>query len=172
MPTPENRALETLKAAGVVAAPVDVEVVAKQMGCKVMFQALKSDLSGLLVNQPGNCLIGVNSHQSKTRQRFTIAHELGHFLLQHKGEMFVDGTVLRRDENSSRATDPQEIEANRFAAALLMPAEWVYAKLTENRKQSPNGSVEEVTSALASQFDVSSQAMSIRLANLGCLIPD
>lgn len=172
MANPENKARETLQTAGVTEAPVDVELVAKQMGCKVMFQTLKSDLSGLLVNQPGKCLIGVNSHQSQTRQRFTIAHELGHLVLQHKGEMFVDGTVLRRDESSGRAIDPQEIAANQFAAALLMPSEWVYKKLAENRKQSPDSSAEEVTTALAAQFEVSSQAMGIRLANLGCLIPE
>lgn len=172
MTNPETKALETLKVAGVTEAPVDVELVAKQLGCTVMFQTLKSDLSGLLINRPGKCLIGVNSHQSKTRQRFTIAHELGHFVLQHKGEMFVDGTVLRRDENSGRAIDPREIGANQFAAALLMPSDWVYQKLAENRKQSPDSSAEEVTIALAEQFEVSSQAMGIRLANLGCLIPE
>ncbi|MGY6174298.1 ImmA/IrrE family metallo-endopeptidase [Paraburkholderia strydomiana] len=123
----EDKATQLLSTAGINNVPVDVERVAQAAGATVLFQALESELSGLLLKQEDGVIIGVNSQQARTRQRFTIAHELGHLVMEHQGEMFVDGTVLRRDEKSSRAIDPLEIEANGFAAALLMPAAWVEA---------------------------------------------
>ena len=139
---------------------------------RVVFQALNSELSGLLLKQEDAVIIGVNSQQARTRQRFTIAHELGHLVLEHQGEMFVDATVLRRDENSSRAIDPLEIEANGFAAALLMPARWVERELNEGKNASPSESAADATARLAKDFGVSVQAMSFRLANLGLVMPD
>lgn len=72
----------------------------------------------------GKGTIGFNPTESKTRQRFTIAHELGHFEL-HKQDsgLFVDKEfkMLFRDQNSSSGEIRKEQEANAFAAAILMP---------------------------------------------------
>ena len=67
------------------------------------------------------------------------------------------------------ATDQQEIEANQFAAALLMPREWVEREGGELLQQ--NAAVREAafTASLATTFQVSAQAMRIRLVNLGIL---
>ncbi|MGY6126057.1 ImmA/IrrE family metallo-endopeptidase [Paraburkholderia strydomiana] len=168
----EDKATQLLSTAGINNVPVDVERVAQAAGATVLFQALESELSGLLLKQEDGVIIGVNSQQARTRQRFTIAHELGHLVMEHQGEMFVDGTVLRRDEKSSRAIDPLEIEANGFAAALLMPAAWVERELNEGKNASPNESAADATARLAKGFGVSVQAMSFRLANLGLVMPD
>ncbi len=107
------------------------------------------------------------------RQRFTIAHECGHFLL-HQTEneasgLFVDrryAAFYWRDGRSSEGEDIAEVEANQFAASLLMPTKLV---LEEIQKQDFDLTDEEALNALASKFEVSIQAMSFRLANLGIL---
>lgn len=82
--------------------------------------------------------MGINSQQAKTRQRFTIAHELCHYVL-HPGVPMILDKVLRvnfRDERSGLATDAQEIATKQFAAELLMPAERV-TKLVPDRFREP-----------------------------------
>ena len=71
-------------------------------------------------------MIGVNDLHAPRRQRFTIAHEVGH-LEMHKGRPLVLDHVRMnmRDATSSTATDVEEIEANQFAAAILMPSDLV-----------------------------------------------
>ena len=86
-----------------------------------------------LVRGEGQVLIGVNSLHHSNRRRFTVAHECGHLLL-HAGETFIDKSfrVNWRDGVSSLAVDRHEIEANQFAAELLMPFEMVVADLRNN----------------------------------------
>jgi Zn-dependent peptidase ImmA (M78 family) len=76
-------------------------------------ERLDSTITGLLLREGGAKLIAVNSAHHPRRQRFTIAHELGHPQM-HDGAYIVDSTVRinRRDDLSSMATDSQEIEAN------------------------------------------------------------
>mgnify|MGYP002757522574 FL=1 len=99
--------------------------------------------------------IVVNSHDSAVRQRFTIAHELGHFYDTYRRKL----PRAKKDRGSlaSKGTDIEEVYANRFAAALLMPAKAVRAKFN----------VVPDVGALARIFNVSEQAMSNRLHNLG-----
>ena len=121
-----------------------------------------------------SAIIGVNSAQSVTRQRFTIAHEIGHLLL-HKGEdVHIDEkplsklltsreAVQRRDNISSQATDPLEIEANQFAAELLMPEEFIRLSVEDLDPETP---VDEAIESLSHLFQVSSMAIIHRLTNL------
>lgn len=167
----DSCAAKLLKEANIGSAPVDVVRAAEVAGAIVAYQALKSELSGVLVKERDRVIIGVNSHHSKTRQRFTIAHELGHLVLKHKGEVFVDHTVLRRDGKSSQAVDKQEIEANGFAAALLMPEALVLERLEYRQNERPSTSSENLIEVLAKDFGVSAEAMGYRLANLGIFMP-
>ena len=72
-------------------------------------------------------MIGVNSLHQVHRQRFTMAHECGHLLLHRGKRVYIDHTfrvnsralVNNRDGSSASATDPEEIEAKRFAAELV-----------------------------------------------------
>src|SRR5207245_482886 len=97
------------------------------------------------------------------RQRFTIAHEIGHLLL-HRGATFhVDekSPIGFRNDRSSMATDEKEIEANQFAAELLMPRNFLDRDL--------GGLVEEIEAEeavdrLARKYQVSVQAMTVRLS--------
>jgi len=113
-------------------------------------------------------MIIVNAANARVRHTFTIAHEIGHFML-HKGDVYLDGRVRVsfRDGLSSMATDQEEVSANAFAAALLMPANWVRPAFEEVVRRAAVDSEDELAEVLAGRFGVSRQAMLFRLINLG-----
>jgi Zn-dependent peptidase ImmA (M78 family) len=154
--------------------PVPVDQIAERLGARLVFEAFdrRDSLSGVLFKENGNITIAVNSEDPPTRQRFTIAHECGHLVMKHKGDIFVDQTIrLQRDGMSGMAVDPLEIEANGFAAELLMPRSWVL-KEYEKRLKGSSLKPEVIVKDLARAFEVSPKAMEYRLANLGLLYPD
>ena len=154
--------------------PVGVEVMVKQKGI-VLRQGDLGEVSGLLVRDDSGATIGVNAKQSRVRQRFTIAHEFGHFVLHEGIAQHVDQTyriqsrgtetdnvrVNLRSDASSQATDVEEIEANFFAASLLMPRD-----MLDRRSAILAVDDEAEVQRLAGLFDVSAHAMSLRLANV------
>jgi len=146
--------------------PVPVERLARLRGVQVRYKPLEGDLSGMLFREGSRAIIGVNALHPKPRQRFTIAHELGHLELHETSGIHVDHKFLvrRRDEHSSQATDNEEIEANGFAAELLMPASMLENDLSGFEVDYED---EELTRWLANRYKVSLQAMGIRLSNLG-----
>ena len=150
-------------------APVRVSAIAKSLGAEIRYEPFDDEISGVLYRDPEGVIIGVNALQHKNRQRFTIAHEIGHFLL-HEFDVHVDRgyKVVLRDSASSQATDPIEIEANQFAAELLMPI-----RLLENDVHEYLRDFEDETGLeeLAKLYRVSRQAMAFRLANLGLVPP-
>lgn len=167
--TEARRLLERFK---VEAPPVAVERLAALLGITLTYEPVSNNISGMLYRVAGHATIGINSHHAETRQRFTIAHELGHFVL-HPGIPMILDEVVRvnfRDDRSALATDAQEIAANQFAAELLMPAAWVNEHVTRRRRLTQN-SLNQLPERLARTFGVSSQAMQFRLTNLGLLLP-
>ena len=151
--------------AGQVAPPVDLERIAKALGAEIREFDLEPDVSGILYRQEGRTVIVYNKRQAVTRQRFTIAHEIAHLAL-HKGTpVHVDHQfrINLRDPNSARGTDIEEIEANAFAANLLMPAIWLRQELRSGLVDIENS--EEIT-ALADRYQVSLQAMVVRLTSV------
>lgn len=144
------------------AVPVDVDGLVRRYGIELR-QGDLGDVSGLLLRGDADVIIGVNSKQHRTRRRFTVAHEFGHFLLHEGIVEHVDlGYRLNfRSEVSSLATHVEEIEANFFAASLLMPRRWLEAQdaiaaLDDDR----------AVEFLAKACDVSRHAMSLRLVKL------
>lgn len=169
----ETRTDSLFKKHRVTKPPVPVERIAKAEGAQVAFEPFEGELSGMLYRDPnGANVIAVNSLNSKTRQRFTIAHELGHLLL-HESALQVDRpiSVRFRDGRSGLAVDQDEIDANQFAAALLMPREWVLTDADRLLSQQPTISDEALVEALAERYSVSRQAMEFRLAHLGLWTP-
>ena len=151
--------------------PVNVEMVARELGLRVHRDVLEKGVSGALIRTKGTSQVVVNVLDAKVRQRFSIAHEIGHHVMNHafKGErVHVDhGHILRRDEESSRGVHREEIEANQFASSLLMPSS-LLAPLVEERLE--NGPLDDNdVSDLAQTFQVSEQAMTLRLTGLGHL---
>lgn len=153
-----------LKDAKVTQPPVPAEALAKAHGCTVRASDLK-DYSGVLVRSAGNAVIGVNAKHSEARRRFTIAHELGHLFLHEGQEVRFDHEfrVSLRSDVSSTGTDVEEIEANFFAASLLMPD---CLLLKDPRAASIELEDARALKELAKSYGVSAQAMSLRLARL------
>jgi len=153
-----------LFAAGVSAPSVPVDQIVHQQGITIRATSL-GDVSGLVVRKGKEIIIGVNKNHPLTRRRFTIAHELAHALLHHGEEVRYDRDfrVNLRSEASGLGVDVEEIEANFFAARLLMPRRFLEAD--------PEAALVDVEDAqavgkLAKRYGVSAHAMSIRLGSL------
>jgi Zn-dependent peptidase ImmA (M78 family) len=158
-----------LKEHRVRSAPVDMSDLAREMGVEVQEFPAENELSGFLYRDRSRnvAVIGVNAIHAPTRRNFTIAHELGHFLLHEFDDVHVDRQfkVWLRSDVSSHGTDNEEKEANLFAAELLMPANFIARDVDEI------GTIdlmdEGILRELAEKYGVSSQAMTFRLAYLG-----
>ncbi len=143
---------------------------------QVRREPFKGDVSGALLRDEHRTVIGVNALHPDTRQRFTIAHELGHLVLHTGHPVHYDRAPFRinlRNAVSSEARDPEEIEANRFAAELLMPEAMLKRDLLEQDIPGLDVSDEhalETVRWLADRYKVSVQAMAIRLATLGLTV--
>ena len=148
--------------------PIDIEALVKAHNIAIRTQELEDSISGMLVIKDGRVIIGVNEKHHPNRQRFTLAHELGHFLL-HRGSssIFVDAsTVFFRDGISSDGSKAQEVEANAFAGELLMPEKLIREAINSR----PIDAFDEgAVRRLATQFAVSAQALTIRLTRLGLI---
>lgn len=139
--------------------PVDPVWIADAIGIRVVEAQLEPDVAGLLYKPKGrDAEIYLNASDSRQRRRFTCAHELGHYT-RRAGRQGADewGYLDRRDSLSARGTDPEEIWANQFAAALLMPE-----SVVRDRHRHTTEPV-----VLAFDFGVSSEAMGYRLRALG-----
>lgn len=170
-----RRARQLLADGGVTGAPVPLERLAELCRATIRYEPFDGEVSGMVHCRPGGGgVIGVNSEHSKTRQRFTIAHEIGHLLLHADEEFHIDEKrpLARRDAVSSQATDPREIEANQFAAELLMPAALVRASVESIAEDDPSVTVEEAIDELARAFRVSTLAMTHRLTSLKIVSSD
>ena len=149
----------------VTAPPVPVEAIVRATeGISVRYSDLK-EISGLVVRKGGTALIGVNRAHSPVRRRFTLVHEYAHVLLHEGKELRFDADfrVNLRSDVSSTGTDIEEVEANFFAASLLMPRRFL-----EKDPRTLSIEIEDAKAVqeLARTYIVSTQAMSVRLLNL------
>ncbi|RYY22857.1 MAG: ImmA/IrrE family metallo-endopeptidase [Sphingomonadales bacterium] len=138
-------------------APVKVGAIAADLGVKVVISDLPLAVSGMLVldnDDRKTWTIKVNRHEHRNRQRFTIAHEIAHFVLHRDviGNELVDDTFYR-----SGLSERREYEANALAAEILMP--W---PLVRRLMQGGERNVDNIAEAL----QVSPAAMNIRLGVL------
>jgi len=150
--------------------PVPIRKIAERIGLNIHPYDLGENISGVLVIEKEQGTIGINPLESSVRQRFTIAHELGHFIL-HKNNndsLFVDKDfkVLFRNQESTTGELKREQDANAFAAAILMPKNILKKKIDE---LSLDLTDEDAVKSLAQMFDVSAIAMTYRIANLHLL---
>ncbi|MGO6695792.1 ImmA/IrrE family metallo-endopeptidase [Rhizobium johnstonii] len=161
-----DRATELLAQFNVLSAPVPVDRIVRGMGITVQYAPFDGDLSGMAFVKDGKKVIGVNSLHSVTRQRFTIAHELAHFVLhleRLETKVHVDKGVLRRDTLASEGTDDVEIEANTFAAEFLMPKSLLVTALAGKNLDLED---DEAIASFAKKFKVSPMALQYRLQQL------
>lgn len=138
--------------------PVDPQLISERVGVRVIAdpQLSLEGLSGKYAVEGGVPAIRYSPSEPKVRQRFTIAHELGHHALGHPASYRDPAAHF-----SSTTFDPSEAAANRFAAALLMPKDILLFKIGEMTNPT--------LSDLANDFGVSQAAMHYRLKCLGIL---
>lgn len=133
---------------------MDLDVVRKSLGLYIRRRQMPEDTAGCIAETPHRHYVVVNAGHAPERQRFTVAHEICEFLVgryrERTGKHLVQGGV-------------KEQFCNRFAAELLMPADAVRSAADEAFHDRHKN---DKTAALAHQFRVSAQAMSIRLWEL------
>jgi Zn-dependent peptidase ImmA (M78 family) len=156
----EGRAREVLTQHGLYALPIDPVQVANRLGISVNNAKFSDDSwAGLVTKNGSNTRIFVEQSDPPYRKRFSIAHELGHHFLH----LLEDGEIIDKRVDMFREREPsggliseqrlKEIQANWFAAALLMPEDLVRAEWQKN----PN------IRNMARAFNVSEEAMGYRL---------
>jgi hypothetical protein len=139
-------------------APVDVLSIARELGLNVWeMSSLPSNVSGKIFRDPLNggpsgFSIGVNAVEGNERKRFTIAHEIAHFIL-HRSQL-ESGDVIDDTMYRSGLSTEQEAEANKLAADILMPYVLIQSLVNSGVNTVP---------ALAEKLQVSPTAMKIRL---------
>ena len=163
-----SRVKDLLQEHEITSAPVPVEKIATALGARVRYSEFDDELSGMIYLKGSNPIIGVNSLHPQNRQRFTIAHEIAHLVLHRHDiadHVHVDKRfpVLMRDASSATGTQRMEMEANHFAAELLMPSFLLSPLLQKNGFDIDD---EKPLEKLSRKFRVSKQALSYRIRNL------
>lgn len=142
-------------------APVRLSQLASALGVPVKAATLAPGISGEIRPGEAGFVIRINRHDPGKRQRFTVAHELAHFLL-HADQIGAGGIaddVLYR----STLSDRREAQANRLAADILMPDRLIREAVEDAREKG----VGDLVLFLAERFRVSEGAMRIKLEQLG-----
>lgn len=153
--------------------PINVEGLIRFHGVELDKNAdLPAEVLGQIEKKAdGKYKISIQKNDHYFRKRFTMAHELGHFLL-HKdkiGEQGLDDSKAYRAlyRRGINITADEEIEANRYAALTLMPEDYVLYFMKEKGVIRNDGSLDEdVIKDIAATFQVSPKAMEIRIKNL------
>lgn len=141
--------------------PIVIESITDSINVKVIKYPFSNEISGTFIRKGNQLLIGVNKGHHEHRRRFTIAHEIGHCILHSIDMLHSDcedlETVFYR---ADKVSNIKEIEANLFAAELLMPEDAIHTCIKNDIDTILN---------LAEFFNVSEYAMRYRLTNLGYL---
>lgn len=164
------------------ACSIDMKELVKAHGIRYFSKKLPNHISGAsMTTERGEKIIVVNKDQPDTRKKFTIAHEIGHLILNHdtalntQDKAVINGQqreepsqILFRNDKTPDGSDWREVEANHFAATLLMPERVLDKQIQKlmQQKSKPYLSESDVFE-LANSFKVSAIAMSIRLSRFG-----
>lgn len=150
---------------------IDVLIVAEK--CDISVEYTLSEHSGWCEERK----IVINKFEPEYRQRFTIAHEIGHIILNHQGKSY-------RTNNSEKYSDTiarmNEISANNFAAQLIMPEKLVKDSLIDAigelgysiKQNFSEREIKKIIDISASYLNVSTQALSYRIDNLGLFVDE
>ena len=167
----DKSAQKLLQQSDALSQPVDLDRVVEHLKLSVNEKPLEDEYSGFLAVKEKTVVI--NSRHAPVRRRFTIAHEIGHYQLHRRGKantpVFIDRRVYFRKDSADGADYRMEMEANAYAAGLLMPE----VLLDEYLEKHPHLDLEKPADIkmLAEEFEVSRPAMEYRLQNLGFVLP-
>lgn len=156
-----NEIRKAAKEKGIQTTPLDIKSVIEHIfHIKICETDLGKSVSGFLEKIGDSWVIYINKYENEYRKRFTLAHELGHFI-SHKDNYDIGGAIIKdqiffRDEN----TDEKEQQANNFAAELLMPED----EFKNFIKRGDNTILK-----LADRFQLSTAAVRYRAYKLGLI---
>lgn len=134
--------------------PVPVGKICTSLGIEANYLPISEDISGRIYRTADQYFIEANCRHVINRRRFTVAHELGHYCL-HKEFLDSHGMILERSTRSFVIRD-KEIEADNFAAELLMPQVHFVKKHDELKS----------IASLSQYFLVSTLAIDMRIKTL------
>ncbi len=161
---------KVFKETDLISIPVEIVAIVSFYGFSVYELEMSDDISGMIFadeknikNFDSNKIIVVNSKHSAVRKRFTIAHELGHYILAG-----CPGKCYAHRE-SSDVYNAEERDANSFASALLMPEDDVIKFFNSNSKKTFGKSDSLQIFCVAKKYNVSEKAAEVRLKKLGLI---
>lgn len=141
-----------------VGIPVKIVEMCTAMGFAVYRQALPQEMCGYIVIDgelkdrfETDRIISVNENESSKRRRFTVAHELGHFLFDFTPDTIQFYNAFER--NHDAGSDEKEILASRFAAELLMPKD-VFMRQYRQTYKERTGSSEQLYETVQELSDI------------------
>lgn len=159
--------------------PVKIIQLCKEMGFNIYQQDLPSEICGYIAidgelkdKLGSDKIISVNENESNKRRRFTVAHELGHYLFNFDPatqlEFFNKFERNPNEDDTNEATSDEECIANRFAAELLMPKEIFTKKYTEYVQNAAKtlDNLYEIKQQLSDDFLVPPKAVQKRIDEL------
>lgn len=154
-----GRLLEEMDVSG---PPVPVDDIARNLNIYLDYIDVMDDVSAVLLRGPDFTAIAVNEKHTDERKRFSLAHELGHVILGHDEKLYIEFAAPELLSDLDNRRENEEREANWFAADLLMPRDWVLRDWKRLEKDVEN---------MAAEYEVSQQAMWVRLRHFHLSIP-
>jgi Zn-dependent peptidase ImmA (M78 family) len=149
--------------------PVDIKRIMADQNILVRYIELPGDISGVLDTRGDQPIVLIQKNHDKKRKRFSLAHELGHYVLKSSPRgVHLDRQTYFRSNLSSAGTDLEEKKANRFAAELLMPSDILLMllkdipDLIDTDEKNSLGALKH----LAKLFDVSVAALTIKISGV------
>src|SRR6185369_5861123 len=134
----KEEASALLRSCGVYRLPVDVDAVASCIGLHVNYTSLDDDYSGLLVIRDGAAVAHINKLHHTNRRRFSLAHEIAHFVLHEQRQTSGESAYVDKAMRLYHRTDRElgqnarmEFQANAFASELLMPEQLLRSKIID-----------------------------------------
>ena len=156
---PRKMARKVIKDYNIKSVPVDIKIIIEGLGLKYVELDDPEYIDGVVMKIKGKFVFVLNKAKPLNRQRFTIAHELGHIFLKHELRDFYDPESAReeelQDETIGNKKPAKEIEADIFASELLVP----YDFLKQHKNEINN------LDLLSRTFLVSKDVMSIAVNN-------
>jgi len=136
-----------------------------EVGLRIFYFAMQSKIAGVFAfNEDLGACIGINAKHPRDRRQWSLAHEYGHFLMhRYQAEITI---LLERRLNSAK-----ERVTDAFAENFLMPATGLNRRFTEIHRASPKGATLGDIVSLANLYQVSVQALVLRLETLKRLPP-
>lgn len=154
--------------------PVDIDKIIRWAGVDVEKNSDISDLIGSAKKVGDKFIIHVNAVQNdfEPRERFTLAHELGHVLLHlfpSASDDLIDDEIENFHPRKEGNWNTKEYEANQFASQLLVPIKLLRIEIQKFLSSTGERDDNAIIEHMAQAFNVSKQAMMYRLINLGVI---